>query len=238
MPTLIAALFLTLILAAQPAQAPPSPGVIAVVLDEPIVEAQRDILNSVVFSTLIDRFVEQNALAPTEAEVESLAGYLRRTMERERQEWQSRRDELRAEIGDQDNLVDQSLVEKREELARLDELLTMMSMSEIGKPQGKQARESELMAARPFVRWWKINKALYDKYGGRVAFQQAGLEPIDAWRAFLKEQEAAGAFRFADDATRDAFWAYWNDDSRHHFLPEDPDAKHFDVPWWLAEEPE
>lgn len=240
MTPLLVTLLTVLLHAANPSpveQPPLPPGAIAIVLDRPVVEAERDGLNAIVFTTLIEDFIEDNNLAPTEAEVESLADYIRQSMERQEREWRDQRDKLKAEIGDRDNLVDPELVAKKEELAHLDQLLTMKSLSEVGAPKGNQARELELVAARPFVKWWKINKALYDKYGGRVAFQQAGLEPVDAWRQLLKEQEAAGAFRFADEATREAFWAYWNDDSRHHFLPDDPNAKHFDKPWWLEEQP-
>jgi len=39
------------------------------------------------------------------------------------------------------------------------------------------------------VRSWKLNSTLHRQYGGRVIFQQFGLEPIDAWRKLLEEYE-------------------------------------------------
>jgi TPR repeat protein len=35
---------------------------------------------------------------------------------------------------------------------------------------------------------WKIDKALFDYYGGRVISQQAGLEPIDAYKQFILDR--------------------------------------------------
>ena len=37
--------------------------------------------------------------------------------------------------------------------------------------------------ASGIIRQWKINKALYDQYGGRIIYQQLGPEPLDAYRA-------------------------------------------------------
>lgn len=241
MHTILAALIASVLCAPDPA--PKEPGLpantIAVVLDTPISASSRDRVNGIIFSSLIARFAEVNGLEPSDEEVQAMVDHTRRASERRNEELRKRRGELRAEIAERDNLVEPGMLEKKEELAHVEKMLATLSLRDTVAPlKPEQAREIELMAVRPFVARWKVNKALHEKYGGRVAFQQAGLEPVDAYRAFLKEQEAAGAFRFTDDETRAAFWGYWSDDSIHHFLPDEPDATPFDKPWWLMEQDE
>ena len=91
--------------------------------------------------------------------------------------------------------------------------------------------------AQNLVRMWKINKALYEKYGGRVIFQQAGVEPIDAYRDFLKEEEKKGSFQILDKQYKAGFWRYFTDDAMHAFYSKDDGAKFINTPWWMMEDP-
>ena len=75
--------------------------------------------------------------------------------------------------------------------------------------------------AESLIRKWKINKALYDRYGGRIIYQQFGPEPLDAYRQFLQQRESEGAFAIHEQATRDAFWDYFTNKSIHDFMAPD-----------------
>jgi hypothetical protein len=88
--------------------------------------------------------------------------------------------------------------------------------------------------ASGIIRQWKINKALYDQYGGRIIYQQLGPEPLDAYREFLRQREADGAFAIRDQALEESFWRYFNDDSIHDFMtPGGADvARAFTTPPW------
>jgi hypothetical protein len=88
--------------------------------------------------------------------------------------------------------------------------------------------------ARGIIRQWKINKALYDQYGGRIIYQQFGPEPLDAYREFLRQREADGAFAIRDQALERSFWRYFTDDSMHDFMtPGGADeARAFTIPPW------
>ena len=50
-----------------------------------------------------------------------------------------------------------------------------------------------------------MNKALYLKYGGRVIFQQAGIEPIDAYQAQLAAIKGDGGLKIIKTKYRDVF---------------------------------
>jgi len=88
--------------------------------------------------------------------------------------------------------------------------------------------------AGSLIRQWKINKALHGKYGGRIIYQQLGPEPLDAYRAFLKQRQAEGAFTIRDPAMADVFWRYFTDDSIHEFMAIGgvDEARAFSVPPW------
>lgn len=87
---------------------------------------------------------------------------------------------------------------------------------------------------RSLIRQWKLNKALHEQYGGRLIYQQFGPEPLDAYRQFLEEQQAAGAFVFDDPVAEQVFWKYFRDDSMHEFMASgsEDEAKAFAVPPW------
>ena len=88
--------------------------------------------------------------------------------------------------------------------------------------------------ARAIIRQWKINKALYTQYGGRIIYQQLGAEPLDAYREFLGQRRAEGAFGIQDPALAEGFWRYFTDESIHDFMePGGADAaRAFKVPPW------
>ena len=62
------------------------------------------------------------------------------------------------------------------------------------------------------VRSWKLNSTLHRQYGGRVIFQQFGLEPIDAWRKLLEEYERNKAWVVPDPKLRAVVYDYFRNE--------------------------
>lgn len=82
---------------------------------------------------------------------------------------------------------------------------------------------------------WKLQKHLYDKFGGgRVLWQQAGMEAFDAMRTCLETMEKEGQFKITDPKLRAQFYEYW---TRSHgsFLIADKERirKEFLEPEWV-----
>jgi hypothetical protein len=79
----------------------------------------------------------------------------------------------------------------------------------------KQVLESRLKPpGRFFARFvlsnWKFQRHLYDRYGGgRILWQQAGIEAFDATRQWLEAHEKKGDFKISDPALRSSFYEYW-----------------------------
>jgi heat shock protein HslJ len=116
---------------------------------------------------------------------------------------------LAASLGDEAESVDDLTAEERAEL------LTM--------------RED---VARTMITRWKLNRSLYEEYGGRVIYQQFGPEPLDAYRAFLESRRDAGAFEFLDEEFEAAFWRYFENEAIHDFYPADEADRVFATPPW------
>ena len=96
--------------------------------------------------------------------------------------------------------------------------------------------------AREMIETWKFYGHLYRKYGrGRILFQQFGIEPFDALKKWLAEQEKKRFFIIYDDEARKIFWDYWVRDHGSFIDPADIKAEYgsknpFDTPWWLMKE--
>lgn len=87
---------------------------------------------------------------------------------------------------------------------------------------------------------WKFQKHLYDQYGGgRILWQQAGLEAFDAHRTWLECREKQGDFGITDPALRATFYEYWTTMKHGAFLTDDRERirSEFLEPDWLPEAP-
>ena len=86
-----------------------------------------------------------------------------------------------------------------------------------------------------FVKQWKLQKHLYDKYGGgRILWQQFGIEAFDAMHKWLQAQEEAKEFTISDPSLRKMFYAYWTTHNHGSFLWSDKEAirREFLEPKW------
>ena len=105
---------------------------------------------------------------------------------------------------------------------------------ELTPDEAAQAEQMRRDMGRAMIRQWKLNRALYQQYGGRIIYQQLGPEPLDAYRQYLEERHAAGDFEIRDNSFRAQFWKYFTDDSMHTFYKSGSaeDAKLFTLPPW------
>ena len=122
-------------------------------------------------------------------------------------------------------------------LAKLNSDRSAEYQQEIADLSAEEAAELAAMRnemGNALIRQWKINRSLYQAYGGRLAYQQFGAEPLDAYRSYLKEREAAGDFNIQAPDMAEAFWALFTDESRNDFIPKgsDDEAKAFATPPW------
>jgi hypothetical protein len=152
--------------------------------------------------------------------------------ENDRKEMRARSAELREKLKDPD-LAPADRKELEEELAQNSRFQDLTD-EQAAKEWAKFKKETTRQIAEPFIQNWKINRHLYKKYGGRILFQQAGIEPIDAMRKWLEEREKAGDFAIYDAELKEGFWEYYRKD-HGAFIMENPTGHEFDKPWWAQE---
>jgi hypothetical protein len=121
-------------------------------------------------------------------------------------------------------------VKLRGRLKAVEEKLASKELKEEDKQKleiERRTLQSELKAPGRhialFMLWnWKLQRHLYDEYGGgRILWQQAGLEAFDANRKWLESLEEAGKFKITDPTLRTAIYEYWTTQKHGAFLTDD-----------------
>jgi len=103
--------------------------------------------------------------------------------------------------------------------------------SKMTTDQLKTADENRYKMAHQIVRSWKINKRLYEKYDGRIAYQQAGLESIDAYILFLNEIVKNGKVEIMISEFRSILTPTINIENQKFMSVKDA-KRAFEKPWW------
>jgi len=211
--------------------------VIAVVLGKKITSGEKDKLDELIFGALLQQYAEENKIEPTQEELEA---FVSKAVEEEKEHqvtFEAEREKLQKEL-ESPSLSDRDRKEKQSQLQTIESILkSTRELKEQTKGMEEQMRPMRLQMAEQFVKSWKINKALYGQYGGRVIFQQAGFEPLDAYRDFLRDQEKKGAFQILDKQYEAGFWRYFTNGAMHTFCRKEDEAKFINTPWWMMDEP-
>lgn len=206
--------------------------VIAVVLGDTIMSDQKPRLNGLIGRALFEKYAKDHKIEPTDDEIGAFVAKSEEMETRHTAEWVKESEALRQELLSA-SMSDDGRKTKESKLRLLENIL-QRNREDSERMKGKEdvVRASRRKTAVRFIRAWKINRSLYATYGGRVVFQQAGVEPVDACREFLKEQERNGAFKIMDKESDRAFWRYYTDDSMHTFYSKEDGEKYMNTPWW------
>lgn len=157
-----------------------------------------------------DRFIKQHKIEATAKEIES---YKKKWVERFQQhvlEEENQLNELKAELAVPD-LPDDKRKELEERQAMFERSLPRLR--EVAKDGVPEAMARQIIVAR------KIERELHQTYGGRVIFQQAGPEALDARRLLYEEAEKKGELKF-DAGVRHLFYYYYSK-MNHTVIDED-----------------
>lgn len=163
---------------------------------------------------LTDRFAAAEGITVAKVEIDAFVASTAAALARDRAEAFVRRDALKRQLA-AGKLPAGRKAQVEREIAGAEQLIADLAPA-LGAAAAEE-RQARAEVAAAFIRQWKINGALQRKYGGRIIFQQAGPEPLDATRRFLEAAQAAGDFAIADPALEQPFWAYYRDDARHSF---------------------
>jgi hypothetical protein len=130
----------------------------------------------------------------------------------------------------------------RQELKSIKERLSRSKLTDAERQRLESQKFTIEMGLKPpgkdlahfIVDNWKLERHLYDRFGGgRILWQQAGLEAFDATRNWLEAEERNGSFKITDPKFRKEFYRYWH---RAHgsFMLHDKDSirEQFLEPEW------
>jgi hypothetical protein len=212
--------------------------VIARVLDKDIRRSEKMNLDGIIFGSLLQKYTKDNAIAPTQADIDAFVERSKQQKIEQHKNWEAKKCDVLKQL-ESNVLPDVSRKELTSKLEMYDRFLrTDVQMADYEVKHPEQSRKTEAEIATRFVQAWKVNQALYKQYGGRVIFQQAGVEPLDAYREFLRDQEKAGAFQIMDKQYEASFWNYFTNDTMHSFYTKEDGDKFMTTPWWLMSEPQ
>jgi hypothetical protein len=170
------------------------------------------------------RFLQANRLEASEADLAAYEKFDRefRQADRERRarELDRLEKELAAGIADPQRRVQaESQRSTLQQLAKRD----AERVDQAGDAASKQR------VWKPWIEGYKLNKALYDRYGGTVGITKFGPDPVGARAALLREHERNGDIKIDDAALRSAFWAEVEKPPRMIAKPADIDFTYY----WL-----
>lgn len=168
------------------------------------------------------------ALVPSDAEIEFTMKFF---MKKQEEELEERSPEYRARLARiQEELADSNLDDTKRKKLENEKYNIDYELAARDNPQYAEV-------ARGFWRWWlerwKLQRHLYDNFGGgRILWQQAGLEAFDANRKWIESMEAKGEFTISDPELREKLYAYWTRQPPP-FLSDKPERiKEFLSPEW------
>lgn len=180
------------------------------------VRTREEALRNLVWSSVFADFAKQRKIDPTTAEIDSQIREQKKFMSLDKVRREKQREELVAEIRST------GITEARRKQAQqyLDTLNSLrehdvrMEKERKDPTSEKMWQDSERRVAHVWVKQWKVNQALFREFGGRIIFQQAGWEPIDAYRALLDRYKAEKKFVVRDPTLHEAVYRYF----RHNFV--------------------
>ena len=167
---------------------------------------------------IVERFVKRQKIEATAEEIKKFQINFRKSNERNVRQWKERLVELKKELAAPD-LSDKDQAKLVEERAMYEKL--------VAESRQRPAKDVPEELARRFIVAWKTERELQRVYGGRVIFQQAGPEALDARRRLFEEAEKKGDLKFDDAGVRHLFYYYAN--MKHTVI----DEKALGRPWFL-----
>jgi len=199
---------------------------------------QRRSVLSHYFWPLFENYAKEQDLAVSETEIALLHKTMRQIMAMKANKAREKVASLQKEL--QAGNLDEK---KQSELSGRLDLFTRAAANfedyndiETEAAMSQEQSKARNAVSEKMILHWKINSRLYQQYGGRVIFQQAGPEPLDAYRQFLEEEQRKGDFEFFNQEAEALFWEYYRNEKMHTFISDAAEAKKMmESSWWLRE---
>jgi hypothetical protein len=160
-------------------------------------------LLELIWPRIVGDYVAGHGLAASSAEIEEVAAYHREFERRDRAQRARKLEELGGRLAGTELAP--------EERARLEDF--QATLRRLALADEEHARLPPLSPERlravlaPRVEMWKMNRAIYERYGGAVALTEMGPWPHEARAALIADYERLGLLEFTDAELRERFYA-------------------------------
>jgi hypothetical protein len=190
----------------------------------PTLPAAANALRQRAMKSALQWFVAQEKIAASDADLAAYAKWNEEFQRRDKARRTQRLEQVEAALEQPDLASAQ-----REQLLRERDTYRQVARYDAEREAASRDPRSRQRVWGPWITSFKANKALYDKYGGRVGLTKFGPEPIGALETLLRSREKAGALRIFDEALAKEFWAWYAVQPRRAAKPEEIDFTYY----WL-----
>jgi hypothetical protein len=160
-------------------------------------------LLELIWLRIVGHYVAHEALAATPAEVEEVLAYDREFERRDRAQRARKLEELDRRLA-ANSLGPEVRTWLQEFQATLQRLALYDLEQDRMPPQDREHLQAFLAS---WVEMWKMNRAIYERYGGVVALTGFGPWPHGARAALIADYERQGLLEFADAGLRERVYA-------------------------------
>ena len=160
-------------------------------------------LLELIWPRIVGHYVARQGLAATPAEVEEVLAYHREFERRDRAQRARKLEELDRRLA-ADSLGAGERAWLQEFQATLQRLALYDLEQDRVPPQDREQLQAFLAL---WVETWKMNRAIYERYGGVVALSRLGPSPHGARAALIADYERRGLLEFADAGLRERVYA-------------------------------
>lgn len=175
-------------------------GELAVATDD---ASQTRRLLELIWRRIAPHYVARKGLTATASEVAELVAYDREFRIKDRAQRARKLEELDRRLAAGDLAA--------AERARLEEfraVLMRLAQNDAERDQLPPLEpERQTVFYSPWIEMWKMNKVLYEQYGGIVALTKFGPDPHGARAALVADYERQGLLRFSDGRLREQVYA-------------------------------
>lgn len=199
-------------------------------------------LTELIFVPLLGEFGRNNGITASEEEIDAFIEESESQRAEAEAQFTEQRDAIlkrleRSSISPSDRKLMESQLETLNSILDSKEEMETRARERFGEDYESRMRAIDESNARQIIVAWKMNKRLFDQFGGRVVFQDDGPEPLEAYADFLAEKKQEGAFGIYDPELKAAFWDYFQNDNLHNFYTAEESHEIMKQPWWKRRPP-
>jgi hypothetical protein len=199
-------------------------------------------LTELIFVPLLGEFGRENGISASEAEIDEFLEKAEAAKREAEAQFTRQKASIVAEL-ERTSLAPSERQHLEAQLETLNSILESKADMErrarerFGEDYSTRMRTMDEANARQIIVAWKLNKKVFDDYGGRVVLQDDGPEPLEAYAEFLAKKKKEGTFGIYDAELQAAFWDYFQSENLHSFYTPEESHDIMKQPWWERRRP-